>query len=109
MELILNLRIFPSAKGLLGHVTKLRRSSGRIKPQSAWYLTRERESTQHLGCWSCRICSKGEEKPLRTLDLDKVQEGYPGSLSEFDNREKWNALRHKIMKEIYTVDHRKIT
>jgi hypothetical protein len=39
----LNLRMFLSAKGLLGRVTKLRRSSGRIKPQSVWYLTIERE------------------------------------------------------------------
>jgi hypothetical protein len=37
-----------------------------------------------------------------------VQEGYPGSLSKFGNQEKWNALRHKIPKEIYNVDHRKI-
>jgi hypothetical protein len=43
-----------------------------------------------------------------------VQEGYPGSLSEFGNREKWGALRHKLSKsqssevseEIYTVDLR---
>jgi hypothetical protein len=57
-EPILNLRMFLSAKGLLGRVTKLRRSSGRIKPQPVWYLT-------------------------RPSDLEKVQEGYPGSLSEF--------------------------
>jgi hypothetical protein len=44
-EPISNLRVFLSAKGLLGHVTKLRRSSGRIKPQSVWYLTTERESS----------------------------------------------------------------
>jgi hypothetical protein len=41
--LISDLRMFLSAKGLLGRVTKLRRSSGRIKPQSTWYLTTERE------------------------------------------------------------------
>jgi hypothetical protein len=29
---------------------------------------------------------------------EKVQEGYPGSLSEFDYREKQGALRHKIPK-----------
>jgi hypothetical protein len=45
MEPISNLRMFLSAKGLVGHVMKLRRSSGRIKPQSAWYLTTERESS----------------------------------------------------------------
>jgi hypothetical protein len=50
---------------------------------------------------------KGEEKPLRTLYPKKVQEGYPGSLSEFGNQEKWNVLRHKLLKEIYTIDHRK--
>jgi hypothetical protein len=50
MEPISNLRMFLSAKGLLGCVTKLRRSSDRIKPQPTWYLTRERESAQHLGC-----------------------------------------------------------
>jgi hypothetical protein len=43
MEPISNLRLFLSAKGLLGHVTKLRRSSGRIKQQSVWYLTTKRE------------------------------------------------------------------
>jgi hypothetical protein len=56
--------MFLSAKGLLGHVTKLRRSSGRIKPQPAWYLTRERERAQHLGCWSLKIYLEGEEKHL---------------------------------------------
>jgi hypothetical protein len=80
--LISNLRLFLSAKGLLGCVTNLRRSSDRIKPQPMWYLTRERESTQHLGFWSRRICLKGEEKPLRPLDPEKVKKGYPGSLSE---------------------------
>jgi hypothetical protein len=40
---ISDLRMFLSAKGLLGHVKKLRKSSGRIKPQLAWYLTTERE------------------------------------------------------------------
>jgi hypothetical protein len=34
--LISDLRMFLSAKGLLGRVTKLRRGSGRIKPQPAW-------------------------------------------------------------------------
>jgi hypothetical protein len=43
MEPISNLRMFMRAKGLLGHVTKLRRSSGRIKPQPTWYLTTQRE------------------------------------------------------------------
>jgi hypothetical protein len=45
MELISNLIMFLSAKGLLGHVTKLRRSGSRIKPQLAWYLTMEREKS----------------------------------------------------------------
>jgi hypothetical protein len=27
-----------------------------------------------------------------------VQEGYRGNLSEFSNQEKWNALRHKLLK-----------
>jgi hypothetical protein len=56
-------------------------SSGRIKPQSVWYLTTEREGTQHLGCWSRRICSERKEKPLRPLDPEKVPGGYPRSLS----------------------------
>jgi hypothetical protein len=44
MEPISNLRMFLSAKGLLGHVTKLRRSSGRIKPQvGVVFDHRERE------------------------------------------------------------------
>jgi hypothetical protein len=44
MEPISNLRMFLSANGLLGHVTKLRRSSGRIKPQSGVVFDhRERE------------------------------------------------------------------
>jgi hypothetical protein len=45
METISNLGMFLSDKGLLGHVMKLRRSSGRIKPQPVWYLTTERESS----------------------------------------------------------------
>jgi hypothetical protein len=44
-EPISNLRVFLSAKGLLGRVTKLRRSRGRIKLQPTWYLTIERESS----------------------------------------------------------------
>jgi hypothetical protein len=68
MEPISNLRIFLSAKGLLGPVTKLRRSSDRIKPQSVWYLTRERESAQHLGCWSYTI-RREKENPSRPSDL----------------------------------------
>jgi hypothetical protein len=32
-----------------------------------------------------------KESPLRPSDPEKVQEGYPGSLSEFNNWEKWNA------------------
>jgi hypothetical protein len=48
-----------------------------------------------LGCWSHRICSEGEEKTLRPLDLEKVQDCYPGSLSEFSKWEKRGALRHK--------------
>jgi hypothetical protein len=72
MEPISNLRMFLSANVLLGHVTKFRRSSGRIKPQSVWYLTRERESAQHWGCWGRRICLEGKEKPLRPLDPEKV-------------------------------------
>jgi hypothetical protein len=55
-EPILNLRMFLSAKGLLSHVTKLRRSSNRIKPQSMWYLKKDRERDKHLGCWSHKIC-----------------------------------------------------
>jgi hypothetical protein len=51
------------------------------------------------------IWEKGNS--LRPSYPKRVQEGYPGSLSEFDSREKWNALRHKFPKEIYTVDHRK--
>jgi hypothetical protein len=43
MELISNLRMFLSANGLLGRVTKLRRSSSRIKPQPVWYLTTEKD------------------------------------------------------------------
>jgi hypothetical protein len=46
----------------------------------------------------CRICSEGEEKPLRPSYLENVQDGYPGSLSELGNHEKWGALRHKPMK-----------
>jgi len=59
---------------------------------------REIERSQHLGCWSRRIYSKGEEKPLRPSDLEKVQDGYPRSLSEFENWEKWDAPRHKSLK-----------
>jgi hypothetical protein len=42
-EPISNLRAFLSAKELLGYVKKLRRNNGRIKLQSVWYLTMERE------------------------------------------------------------------
>jgi hypothetical protein len=72
MEPISNLIIFLSAKVLLGRVTKLRKGSSRIKMHLAWYLTTEREKYQHLGCWSHRICSEGEEKHLRPSDLEKV-------------------------------------
>jgi hypothetical protein len=36
--------------------------------------------------------------PLQLSVLEKVQEGYPRSLSEFDNQEKWGVLRHIILK-----------
>jgi hypothetical protein len=49
MEPISNLRMFLSAKGLLGHVTKLRRSSGRIKPVGVVFDHRERE--RELNTW----------------------------------------------------------
>jgi hypothetical protein len=88
MEPILNLRMFLSAKGLLGRITNLRSSSGILKPQLAWYLTRERERAQHLGCWSHRICSEGEEKPLRTSYLKKVQKG---------DRQIWKRCRRVIL------------
>jgi hypothetical protein len=36
-------------RGYIGSVTKLRRSSGRIKPHPVWYLTRERE--REINTW----------------------------------------------------------
>jgi hypothetical protein len=49
-EKILNLIMFLSAKGLLGHITKLRSSRGRLKLQPTWYLTTERDNST-LGVW----------------------------------------------------------
>jgi hypothetical protein len=43
--LISDLRMFLSDKGLLGRVTKLKRSSDRIKLQPVWYLTIEKENS----------------------------------------------------------------
>jgi hypothetical protein len=59
----LDLRMFLSAKESLGCVTKLRRCSGIIKPQSVWYMATGRERAQHQKCWSHRICSGGKENP----------------------------------------------
>jgi hypothetical protein len=45
--LISDLRMFLSINGLLDHVTKLRRCSGIIKLQLAWYMAIGRERTPH--------------------------------------------------------------
>jgi hypothetical protein len=71
--LISNLRLFLSAKGLLGRVTKL---------QSVWYLAREREreSSTHKVLEPLDLIGRKED-PSRPSDLEKVLESYPGNLS----------------------------
>jgi hypothetical protein len=49
MEPISNLRMFLSAKGLLGRVTKLRRSSGRIKPVASVVFDHKERECSTLG------------------------------------------------------------
>jgi hypothetical protein len=70
-EPISNLRLFLSAKGLLGCVKKL---------QSVWYLAIERESIMHEVFEPLDLVwRKGD--PSRPSDLEKVQESYLGNLS----------------------------
>jgi hypothetical protein len=72
--LISNLRLFLSAKGLLVRVKKL---------QSMWYLAREREreSATHEVLESLDLVGRKGD-PSRLFDLEKVQESYPGKISE---------------------------
>jgi hypothetical protein len=61
-----------------------------------------------------RICSEGRETLLRPSDLEKVQEGYPGSLSEFGQSGEVGCAEaqtsevrsSEVPEEIYTVDLR---
>jgi hypothetical protein len=83
--------MFLSAKGLLGHVTKLRRSSGRIKPQPAWYLTmRERE----LNTWGVGAVGSVRKERKNLYDRQiwrKRRRVNLGSPSDFATSEKLDA------------------
>jgi len=60
---ILDPKLLLSGKGLLGHVTKLRKCSNIVKPQPVWYMAIVGKIAQHQKCWSRRICSGGKEIP----------------------------------------------
>jgi hypothetical protein len=114
MEPISNLRMFLSANELLGCITKLRSSSRRLKPQSAWYLTTERESST-LGVLEPSALFERRGKTFTIVISGESEERITwkhfglcnvGETKCKDMRKAKNQSA-KVSKEIYTIDHRK--
>jgi hypothetical protein len=78
--------MFLSVKELLDNVTKLRRCSGVMKPQSLWYMAIERERAQHMKCWSHWIFSEGKENP-HNCQILKTCAGFKNPLKLYMNVE----------------------
>jgi hypothetical protein len=89
-------RMFLSGKGLLGHVTKLRRCSDIVKPQPVWYMATGRKRAQHQKCWSHRICSGGKEIPHDRQIWSRCRRVILETFRGFDYREKRDVLVHKL-------------
>jgi hypothetical protein len=90
-------RMFLSGKGLLGHVSNLRRCNNIVKPQSEWYMATERKRAQNQKCWSHRICSGGKDIPHDHKIWSRCRRVILENFWGFDYREKRDVLVHELL------------
>jgi hypothetical protein len=94
-------------KDYLVHVTKLRKSSGIIKPQLTWYLATEKEITT-LVVWGTHDLFGRKGNLLRPSDPEKVYKGYPRIPSDFVTSVKLMQDKSKAEARKYEVLRRDI-